>query len=86
MANQEYVPFTGKLDAATEFEPFNGTLDGQEPSLTARVKQGVGRAVDSAQAALTDSPSTIAHIAAQQARNALPQTEKQQRMAQATGY
>lgn len=32
MANQMYEPFTGKLDAAaSDFEPFNGTLDGQKP-------------------------------------------------------
>ena len=31
MANQEYAPFTGKLDAAPQFEPFDGTLDGEKP-------------------------------------------------------
>ena len=31
MAKDEYVPFTGKLDAAPQFEPFDGTLDGEKP-------------------------------------------------------
>ena len=31
MAKQEFESFTGKLDAPTEFEPFDGTLDGAPP-------------------------------------------------------
>lgn len=34
MAKDEYVPFTGKLDAAPQFEPFDGTLDGEKPKRT----------------------------------------------------
>ena len=82
MAKDEYVPFTGKLDAAPQFEPFNGTLDGEEPSLVARAKQGASRAFDSARTALTDDPNKIAQIAYEQARNALPQTATQRQMAE----
>lgn len=82
MAKDEYVPFTGKLDAAPQFEPFDGTLDGEEPTIAARVKQGASRAFDSARTALTDDPNKIAQIAAEQARTALPQTETQRKMAE----
>lgn len=82
MAKDEYVPFTGKLDAAPQFEPFDGTLDGKEPTIAARVKQGAGRAFDFARTALTDDPNKIAQIAAEQSRNALPQSATQRQMAE----
>lgn len=82
MAKDEYVPFTGKLDAAPQFEPFDGTLDGEKPTIAAHVKQGASRAFDSARTALTDDPNKIAQIAAEQARTALPQTETQRKMAE----
>ena len=31
MANQEFTPFTGKLDATPEYEQFTGSLDGDTP-------------------------------------------------------
>ena len=62
--------------------PFEDPEYGIEPTLGARVKQGVGRAVDSARTALTDDPAKIAKIASEQARTALPQTATQRKMAE----
>lgn len=84
MANQPLKPFDGQLDPVDtpQLQPFSGVLDGEEPGLVARVKQGVSRTVDSARTALTDDPNEIAKIAAEQARNALPQTATQRQMAE----
>ncbi len=48
----------------------------------ARLKQGVGRAFDSAQVALSGDEGVIAKVAADQQRNALPQTALQRQMAE----
>ncbi len=48
----------------------------------ARLKQGIGRAVDSAQVALSGDEGVIAKVAADQQRNALPQTALQRQMAE----
>ena len=57
----------------------------QQPSsdgFGARLKQGVGRAFDSAQVALSGDEGVIAKVAADQQRNALPQTALQRQMAE----
>lgn len=57
----------------------------QQPSsdgFGARLKQGVGRAVDYAQVALSGDEGVIAKVAADQQRNALPQTALQRQMAE----
>ena len=78
-------PDYGADSAASADKPANPFSDpeyGKEPTIAARVKQGAGRAIDSARTALTDDPNKIASIAAEQARTALPQTPLQREMAQ----
>ena len=67
--------------------PPSNRTDGQaqQPSsdgFGARLKQGVGRAFDSAQVALSGDEGVIAKVAADQQRNALPQTALQRQMAE----
>ena len=57
----------------------------QQPSsdgFGARLKQGVGRTVDFAHVALSGDEGVIAKVAADQQRNALPQTALQRQMAE----
>ena len=72
-------PAGGQTSSKSEIDAFLGSEDA---GFAARVKQGFGRAVDSARTALTDDPNKIAQIAAEQARTALPQSETQRKMAE----
>ena len=68
MAKDEYVPFTGKLDAAPQFEPFDGTLDGEKP------KRTIGQAIKDTGAQLAEGVNTtlgaIPSVVAPQSRAA----------------
>ncbi len=72
-------PAGGQTSSKSEIDAFLGSEDA---GFAARVKQGFGRAVDSARTALTDDPNKIAQIAAEQSRNALPQSATQRQMAE----
>ena len=54
----------------------------KEPGFADRFKQGVGRTVDFAHVALSGDEGVIAKVAADQQRNALPQTALQRQMAE----
>lgn len=71
MADQQYEPFSGKLDAAPEFVPFDGTLDGEKPkprgAIRAMADLGVGVAsgvvgVSKAAANVAGAGNTVSNV------------------------